>query len=141
MYQTTTISNRIVNLGTRSYRQRLEALSGNALTYQKLERLNNDLDELYEVIYSQFNSISDEDVRNITPLLNELLKTIKALHTICRHSSFSTQTEREVEKLGMNYSALYELNSDLQNYRLSSEHDSELMSLLSQASSLMKTLS
>ncbi len=47
MYQTATISNRIVSLGTRSYRQRLEALSGSALTYQKLGRLNKDLDELY----------------------------------------------------------------------------------------------
>ncbi len=141
MYQTATISNRIVSLGTRSYRQRLEALSGSALTYQKLGRLNKDLDELYELLYSKFNSISESEVKSISPLLAELLKSVRDLHTLCKKSELSAQMEEENNRLAMNWSALQEIYEDMQNFRIPSESDIELKAMLSKAASLMKSVS
>lgn len=141
MHQTSSISERIVSLGTRSYRQRLETISGIAMTEQKLKKLNRDLDNLYELLYERINSISETEVRSISPLLNELTKSVKALYSVCRKSSSKLAGVKETERLGMNYSALQELYSDLQNFRLPSEDDKELKALLSKASILMQQIS
>ena len=141
MHQTSSISDRIVSLGTRSYRQRLETISGMAMTEQKLKKLNRDLDDLYELLYEKINTISEAEVRSISPLLNELIKSVKALYSVCRKSGSKLTGVNETERLGMNYSALQELYSDLQNFRLPSEEDTELKALLSQAAILMQRIS
>lgn len=141
MHQISSISDRIVSLGTRSYRQRLEALSGVAMTEHKLKKLNKELDDLYELIYDRINSISEAEVRIISPLLNELTKSVKGLYTVCRKSGLMLATGKETERLGMNYSALQELYSDLQNFRLPSKEDRELKDLLSRAATLMQRIS
>ncbi len=141
MYQTATIPNRIVSLGTRSYRQRLEAMSGNTLTCQKLGRLNKDLDDLYDLLYSKFNSISEDEVRLISPLLEELLKSVKDLHALGVKMDLSSQMEEELDNLAMNYSVLREIFEDLQNFRLPSEVDPELKVMLAKAANLMKSVS
>lgn len=141
MHHISSISDRIVSLGTRSYRQRLETLSGIGMTEYKLKKLNRDLDELYELIYERINSISESEVRSISPLLSELLKSVKALYAICRKPVSNIASAKEAERLGMNYSALQELYSDLQNFRLPSEEDKELKVLLSQAATLMQRIS
>lgn len=141
MHQTSSISDRIVSLGTRSYRQRLETLSGMVMTEQKLKKLNRDLDDLYELLYERINTISEAEVRSISPLLNELIKSVKALYSVCRKSGSKLTGVKETERLGMNYSALQELYSDMQNFRLPSEDDKELKALLSQASILMQRIS
>ena len=138
MHQTSSISSRIVSLGTRSYKQRLETLSGIAPTENKLKKLNKDLDDLYELLYERINVISETEVRRMSPLLNELIKSVKALYLTCRKTDDLLVTGKETERLGMNYSALQELYSDLQNFRIPSEEDSELKALLSQAASLMQ---
>lgn len=140
MYQTSIISNRLVSLGTRSYRQRLETLSGMELTNQKLGRLNKDLDDLYELIYKRINTISEEEVKNLLPLLHELLKSVKALHTTGRGSA-SALISDGINRLGMNYSAFQELYDDLSNYRIPSDEDPELRFLLTQASTAMQHIS
>ena len=141
MHPTSSISDRIVNLGTRSYRQRLETLSGIGMTENKLKKLNRDLDDLYDLLYERINSISESEVRNISPLLSELIKSVKALYAICRKPDSRIVTDKETERLGMNYSALQELYSDLQNFRLPSENDKELKALLSKAATLMQRIS
>ncbi len=141
MYQTATISNRIVSLGSRSYRQRLEAMSGNVLTCNKLGRLNKDLDDLYELLLTKFNSISADEVKAISPLLEELLKTVKDLHELGLKMNLSIQIEEELNHLTLNYSALHEIFEDLQNFRLPSEFDSELKAMLAKAANLMKSVS
>ena len=140
MHQTS-ISDRIVNLGIRSYRQRLETLSGVGMTEYKLRKLNRDLDNLYDLLYERINSISEAEVRSISPLLSELIKSIKALYVLCRKPASRIATDKETERLGMNYSALQELYSDLQNFRLPSEDDKELKDLLSKAATLMQRIS
>ncbi|MDE6512213.1 MAG: hypothetical protein K2L00_09025 [Muribaculaceae bacterium] len=141
MHTTSSISDRIVNLGTRSYRQRLETLSGIGMTEHKLKKLNRDLDDLYDLLYERINSISESEVRSISPLLSELIKSVKALYSICRKPASRIVTDKETERLGMNYSALQELYSDLQNFRLPSENDKELKALLSKAATLMQRIS
>lgn len=141
MYQTSSISDRIVSLGTRSYKQRLETLSGIGMTNNKLKKLNKDLDELYEIIYEKINSITETEVRSISPLLNELIKAVKSLYAVCRKSTPKLYLEKETERLGMNYSALQELYSDLHNFRIPSEEDSELKALLSKAATIMQHIS
>lgn len=141
MQHTSSISDRIVSLGIRSYRQRLETLSGVGMTAHKLKKLNKDLDDLYDLLYERINSISEAEVRSISPLLSELVKSVKALYATCRKSVSKLAKDREPERLGMNYSALQELYSDLQNFRLPSEEDKELKALLSQAATLMQQIS
>lgn len=141
MHQISSISDTIVNLGTRSYRQRLETISGIGLPVNKLRKLNKDLDDLYELLYARINTITKEEVKSIIPLLNELLKSVKALYTTCPRFISQFEIGKENEKLGMNYSALQELYSDLQNFRSSSEDDPELKALLSEAASLMQRIS
>lgn len=141
MHTTSSISDRIVSLGTRSYRQRLETLSGIGMTEHKLKKLNRDLDDLYELLYGRINSISEAEARSISPLLSELIKSVKALYAICRKSVSKLATGKETERLGRNYSALQELYSDLQNFRLPSQEDEELKVLLSNAATLMQRIS
>ncbi len=49
--------------------------------------------------------------------------------------------QEEIERLGMNWSALQEIYEDLHNFRLPSETDQQLKDLLSKASTLMKSVS
>ena len=137
MCQTANISNRIVSLGIRTYRQRLESLSGLELTNQKLVRLNKDLDILYELLYEGFNTISEEEVKYLSPMFQELLKSVKALYSSCRKSAKRLNVEDEIARLGMNYSALQEIYDDMQNYRIPSEEDQELRAMLKQVSVVM----
>ena len=44
----------------------------------------------------------------------------------------------EAERLKRNYSALYELNSDIKNYRIKASKDAEWTALLSDASMAIK---
>ena len=141
MHQNSSLSDRIVSLGTRSYRQRLETLSGTGLTEHKLKKLNKDLDDLYELLYERINDITETEVKSISPVLNELIKSVKALYSTCRKSVSKLAKSKETERLGMNYSALQELYSDLQNFRTSSENDAELRILLSKAAILMQRIS
>lgn len=141
MHQTSTISGRIVGLGIRSYRQRLEALSGMKLTNPKLGRLNKDLDNLYELLYERFNTISETEVKHLSPVLLELLKSVKALYSIYRKSAKGLCIEEEITRLGMNYSALQEIYDDMQNYRIPSEEDEELREMLKQVSFLKHRIS
>lgn len=141
MHQTSSISNTIVNLGTRTYRQRLETISGIGLTVSKLKKLNKDLDDLYELLYGKINSITKEEVISITPLLNELLKSVEALNIACPKYTSNSEIGKETEKLSLNCSALKELLSDFQNFRIPSDDDSELMALLSEAAGLMQRIS
>lgn len=141
MHPISSISDRIVSLGTRSYKQRLETLSGIGINDQKLKKLNRDLDELYELLYERINSISEAEVRSISPILSELIKSVKALYSLCRKYASKLATCNETERLGMNYSALQELYSDLQHFRLPSEEDKKLKALLSKAAILMQRIS
>lgn len=133
MCETAAISNQIVSIGTRSYRQRLETLAGRSVTSGKLARLNRDLDNLYELIYSQLNSITEKEYSSFKSTFQELIKSLKALYSTSRRISCNFAFEEEVKRLGRNYSALEELRNDIQTFKVEAINDKELLSLLSEA--------
>ena len=45
-----------------------------------------------------------------------LIQTIKQLYDACKKQPKAMGLREETKKLGMNYSALYELNSDIVNF-------------------------
>lgn len=138
MCQTALISQNIVRLGTRSYRHRLEALVPNEYRVSSLRKLNHDLDSFYEFLYSQCNSVTEADYEVFGEQLNSMLATLKLLWQTCKRMPKASGLGNQVEKLKMNYFALYELNEDIKNYRIKAPKDKEWSSLLSQASLALK---
>ncbi len=140
MCQTSGISKNITRISSRSFEQNLEVVTGKAITHNKLKRLNNALDTLYELIYSQFNEISAEDYKIIGPQLTLLLNTLKGLRETYKLISKSRDMSDEVNSLGRNYSALYELNSDIKQFRIARKLKPNLATALNNAATAMSML-
>ena len=140
MCQTAVISNQIVRLGTRSFKQRIEAVSGNRFPVTRLSRLNKCFDEFYEFLYSQLNSVTYEDYEIFGPQLSVLLATLKDLYKTCVGLPKSWGLVKETECLGRNYSALREIESDLKEFKAIKEPPPELLSLLAEAGERMNRL-
>lgn len=138
MCQTALISQSIVRLGTRSYRHRLEALAPNKYRVETLRKLNHDLDSFYDFLYAQCNSITEMDYHIFGEQLKSMLVTLKMLYQTCKRMPKKNGMSHEAEKLKRNYSALYELNEDIKNYRINASKDAEWISLLSDAGSALK---
>lgn len=136
MCQTALISNHIVRLGTRSYKQRIEAVASKDYRVTQLARLNRDLDDFYELLYSQWNSVTENDYKILGPQLQIMLETLKELYQICMNLSKNLNFQKETEKLGMNYSAIYEVNSDIINFKIKVKEDSDLKTLMKRASDI-----
>lgn len=141
MCQTALISQNIVRLGTRSYRHRLEALVPDEYRVGSLRKLNRDLDSFYEFLYAQCNTVTEADYKVFGEQLCSMLTTLKMLWQSCKKMPKSCGISNEAEKLKMNYSALYELNEDIKNYRIKAPKDKEWSALLSQASLALKRYS
>lgn len=141
MCQTTFISQSIVKLGTRSYRHSLEALVPNEYGVSQLYRLNRDLDAFYEFLYSQCNTITEQDYNVFGRQLTSMLNTLKNLYVSCKRMFKGQGASAEIERLKMNYNALCELNNDIKNYRIKASKDAEWTSLLSDASLALKSIS
>ncbi len=138
MCQTAFISQSIVKLGTRSYRHSLEALAPNEYRVGQLRRLNRDLDAFYEFLYSQCNTVTERDYSVFGKQLTSMLSILKSLYVSCKQMPKEYGVGAEAEKLKQNYSALYELNNDIKNFRIKALKDTEWTSLLSDASLALK---
>lgn len=138
MCQIAFISQSIVKLGTRSYKHSLEALAPNEYRVGQLRRLNRDLDAFYELLYSQCNTVTEQDYQVFGKQLVSMLGILKSLYTSCKQMPKENGVSMETEKLKRNYSALYELNSDIKNYRIKASKDAEWSALLSDASLAIK---
>lgn len=140
MCQTAFISQSIVRLGTRSYRHSLEALVPNEYGVSQLRRLNRDLDAFYKFLYSQCNTVTEQDYNVFGKQLTSMLNTLKHLYVSCKRIIKDRGASVEVEKLKMNYNALSELNNDIKNYRIKASKDAEWSLLLSKASFALKKI-
>ena len=69
-----------------------------------------------------------------------MLATLKLLWQTCKRIPKSSGLGNEVEKLRMNYSALYELNEDIKYYRIKALKNADCSALLSQASIALKKI-
>ncbi len=112
----------------------MEALAPNEYHVSQLRRLNRDLDAFYDFLYSQCNTITEGDYNVFGKQLTSMLSTLKSLYTSCKKMPEECGMGTEAERLKRNYSALYELNGDIRNYRVNTVKDSEWSSLLSDAS-------
>lgn len=133
MCQTALISKNVVRLGRRSYNHRMEVAASGGYNVIQLSRLNRELDSLYELIYEDWGSITEQDYAVFGGQLALLVKTVKQLYDDCRKSSIRSAMRNELERLGMNYSLLYELNSDIVNYRIKAPHDAALQEIMKEA--------
>lgn len=138
MCQTAFISQSIVKLGTRSYKHSLEALAPNEYRVGQLRRLNRDLDAFYEYLYSQCNTVTERDYDVFGKQLSSMLNILKMLYVSCKQMPKEYGVSTEAEKLKRNYSALYELNSDIKNYRIKAAKDADWTALLADASLAIK---
>lgn len=141
MLQTSTVQNKIVNLGTRSFRQKLEILSGKEITIKKLARLNKDLEMLYEFLYNTLNTISRKEAIHIESLLQELLNSTNALLAVGSRTASQLGILEEAQRLDHNILALEEIRQDLLNFRTSHTDDEDLSGLLANAASLLQNIS
>jgi len=129
MCQTVMISNTVDRLGRRSYGHRMEVAGRNGYSVSQLARLNRELDGLYELIYDDWNTVTEADYESFGPQFVILLQTLRQLYNECRKAGDASLRE-EVKKLGMNYSALYELNSDIVNFCIKMPKNQKMKQLM-----------
>lgn len=130
MCQTEAITQNVVRLSKRSYSHRLEIVMPNAYHVSQLARLNRELDQLYEMIYDDWQSINEEDYKVFGAQLSILLQTIKQLYNTCKEQPKEMGLKDETKKLGMNYSALFELNSDIVSFCINMPKNKEMKQLM-----------
>lgn len=130
MCEAAVISRNVVNLGKRTFNHRLEAVVPNGYKMSQLRRLNSDLDSLYELIYDDWRSISEEEYSVFGAQFKILIDTVKDLYDSCKVNKCF---EQEAERLRMNYSALYELNSDIRRNCITFKNDLEFVNLFHSA--------
>lgn len=128
------ISNNISRLSTRSYKHRLEVVTPNQYRASQLARLNRELDNLYELIYDQWRTITEEDYRQFGGQFQLLLETLKGLYLSVRKLPKSMGLFQEAENLEMNYSALYEVNSDIVNFCIKLPQNERFQKAMDEAS-------
>lgn len=130
MCETALISKSLVRMGRRTYSHRMEVATPNTYRVGQLARLNRDLDNLYEMLYAQWRSVTPKDYEIFGGQYKVLLDTIKSLYDSCRKLPRESGLKEETRKLGMNYSALYELNSDIVNFVLKSFRSEKMQAAL-----------
>lgn len=138
MCQASLISNNIVRLSTRSYKRRLEAVAPNGCSVSRLASLNKELDNFYELLYSQWQSVTEKDYNVFGRQLGIMLSTLKDLLKTYKSFSADAGLSKEIERLDMNYAAISEVNSDIVNFRIKAPVDSDLKALMSRASNVAR---
>ena len=130
MCETVLISNRVRRLSRRSYNHRLVIASPERYHVTQLARLNKELDSLYELIYDDWRNITEEDYRVFGGQFEILVQTVKQLYDSCRKLPKSSGLQEETKRLGMNYSALHELQKDIVNFCIKLPKNQEMKDLL-----------
>lgn len=140
MCQTALISKNMVRMSKRTYNHRLEIVTPNLYRVSQLARLNRDLDALYELVYDEWRTVTEEDYRVFGGQFNVLLETIKGLYNACRKAPKELGLKEETKKLGMNYSALYEVNSDIVNWNIKAPKNETLKKALARAGEVINNM-
>ena len=106
----------------------------------QLYRLNRELDKLHEFIYDDWQTITAEDYAVFGGQLTILIQTVKQLYEACKRQPKAMGIGEETRKLGMNYSALHELNSDIVNFRIKMPQNENMKRALGRLSDVDKRL-
>lgn len=119
MCQTEVISKSIVHLSKKSFAQRLNVLSPQVTIHKGiLTRLNNQLDELYDMLYDCYPEITEADYKVLNPYLQLLLRTLKELHEAYKKLSLDEGMKVANKHLEMNISAIEEIDHDIRNFKI-----------------------
>lgn len=140
MCQVSVISQKMIQMSKRTHCHRLEVVTPNMYHVAQLSRLNRDLDNLYELLYNQWRTVTEDDYKELGGLFSVLLDSIKCLYTSCRKAPKELRLKEETIRLGMNYSALAEINSNIVNFNIKAKQDQGLMTALSEAGALIKQM-
>lgn len=132
MCEASLISNKIVRLGTRSYQQMMEAMTPDSYSVAQLSRLNRDLELFYETLYNQWNTITEEEYKTFGNQLVVMLQTLKELYLACKRIG-DRNLDKQIELLGMNYSAICEVNNDIVNFRIKLSKDDGFKKVMEEA--------
>ena len=133
MCETNTITKRLVRLSRRSFNHRIVVANPGSYQLRQLSMLNKELDSLYNLIYDDWTTITENEYKVFGPQLVLLVQTIKDLYDACKRIPKEQGMNEETERLGMNYSALYELNSDIVNFRINAPRNTALQSMMKKA--------
>lgn len=137
MCQTMCISESIVSLSKRSFTRRLRIASSRmAAEKGMLARLNNQLDELYELLYDNFTSMTASDYKLFAPQLIVLIDTLKSLHKDYLHSSYKIPLSDSINRLLDNISAIEEIKQDIQYFKVNLPHNPRYSEIMVQAKAL-----
>lgn len=140
MCQTALISSNMVRMSKRTYSHRLEVATPNQYRVSQLARLNKDLDGLYELLYNEWRTVTAADYDVFGGQFKLLLETIKGLYDACRKAPKELGLKEETKKLGMNYSALYEVNSDIVNWNIRAPKNEALKAAFARLAEVDKKL-
>jgi hypothetical protein len=113
------ISNSIVSLSKRSFARRLRTASYRvAVEKSALTRLNNQLDELYELLYDNYSSMTASDYDSFKDNLHILLDTLKGLCQDYERSAYRDALADSLSRLRSNRVALEEIDNDICNFKI-----------------------
>ena len=101
MCQTSVITNRVERLSKRSYSHRLDVATPNRYHVTQLVRLNRELDSLYEFIYDDWHTITEEDYKMFGGQFVILIQTIKQLYDACKKQPKAMGLGEETKRLGI----------------------------------------
>ncbi len=136
MCNTALLSRDIIKLSKRSFSHRIEtALPNCVYKSAQLSRLNKDLNNLYELIYDEFPTITEDDYKVFGSQLTILIDTIKVLLTECKKNSYLA---KQTIRLESNYLNFVEINNDIVNFKIKLPKNQKVHKLMAKASELMK---
>lgn len=108
-------------------------------TSRQLSLLISDLDTFYDLLYDQYSTITKSDYEIFGVQFTELLETLKELISTLHKIKGNSDITIKIQKLEMSYSALYELNSDIINFKLNPVDD-DLLAIMASASKAIDNL-
>ena len=119
MCQTEIISQSITRLSKRTFARRLDVLSSQVIEHKgTLTRLNNELDDLYDLLYDSYAEMTETEYHTLSPYLSILISTLKDLYTAYKHTDNYKTVVENVERLRMNIIAIEEIEHDIRYFKI-----------------------
>lgn len=119
MCQTEIISQSITRLSKRTFARRLDVLSPQVIEHKgTLTRLNNELDDLYDLLYDSYAEMTEAEYHTLSPYLSILISTLKDLCTAYKRTNYYKTIAESVERLRMNIVAIEEIEHDIRYFKI-----------------------
>ncbi|WP_455625145.1 hypothetical protein [Parabacteroides sp.] len=101
-----------------------------------LTKLNKDLDDLYELLYENYPSITEDDYKQFGSYLGVLIETLKGLHSAYHKSVFHARLKDNNDRLRMNISAIEEIDHDIRCFKIKLRSNPRYEEVLDKAKSM-----